>query len=201
MKENAVKLIYIRASKSKGYLALGFLDEEKNKYSLTVSEADYRRIGSHLIGDGISDFEFDSYKKSDELYRAKRKALSILSYGDNSEKMLRIKLLRSGFSGEISASVTEEMKNLGYINAERQLQRLVESLVNIHNIGPLKLFPKLIAKGYKKSDIQNAIDELTYSGAIDFSRSAERLIEKKLPEGASEEEKKQLLYKNGYSVC
>ena len=60
---------------------------------------------------------------------------------------------------------------------------------------------KLIAKGYKKEKIEAAIDELMQNGIIDFSEAERRLLEKKLPEGADENEKKQLLYKSGFHVC
>ena len=195
-----MKLIYIRDSKSKGYLALGFYDGE-NKYSLTVSESEHRRIGAHLSGDSISPEEFSEYRRADEIYRAKKRALNILSYGDNSEKMLGIKLYRAGFSREIINQTVEEMKSLGYIEDFRQLLSIIEHLVNIQNIGPLKIIPKLIAKGYKRERIEAAIDSLLCDGVIDFSEAKRRLIEKKLPEGVDENEKKQLLYKSGFQVC
>ena len=195
-----MKLIYIRDSKSKGYLALGFYDGE-NKYSLTVSESEHRRIGAHLSGDSISPEEFSEYRRADEIYRAKKRARNILSYGDNSERMLKIKLFRAGFSKDVIEDTAEEMKRLGYVEDFRQLLSVIERLVNIQNIGPLKIVPKLIAKGYKKEKIEAAIDELMQNGIIDFSEAKRRLIEKKLPEGADENAKKQLLYKSGFQVC
>ena len=94
-----------------------------------------------------------------------------------------------------------EMKALGYIEDFRQLLSIIERLVNIQNIGPLKIIPKLIAKGYKKEKIEAAIDSLLCDGVIDFEAAKEQLIKRKLSDGIDGEAKQQLLYKNGFYVC
>ena len=42
---------------------------------------------------------------------------------------------------------------------------------------------------------------LAEGGEVDFERSAVLLVAKKLTRGATDEEKKALLYKNGYDIC
>ena len=81
------------------------------------------------------------------------------------------------------------------------LRRLVKNEVALHHSGPLKIIPKLVAKGYSKSDVTRIISELEYEGEIDFEESKRLLLESKLKFTDDETEKKKLLYKNGYYVC
>ena len=60
----------------------------------------------------------------------------------------------------------------------------------------MKLIPKLISKGYKKSEILEVIDELKSRGEIDFDLAKERLLR-----GVPEDGTGKILYKNGYTVC
>ena len=63
-----------------------------------------------------------------------------------------------------------------------------------------KILAKLTAKGYEAYDIRKVMQSLMDSGEINFKNNAYRLIEKKLPSGATSDEKKTLLYKNGYKI-
>ena len=55
-----------------------------------------------------------------------------------------------------------------------------------------------MAKGYKKGEIESVTDDLILHGIVNFEKSKQKLIKKKFPDGASEEEVRALLYKNGY---
>ena len=186
---------FIKRSKANGYVCIG-ISTEKKDYSLTVSEREYACAGALLTGDSLNEDTLAELLLADEKYRAKLKALRVLSYGDNSENMLMRKLVSSGISRSVAHGVVCEMVSLGYINPHRQLKKLIRYEVNSKNCGPMKLFPKLMAKGYKKSDIEAVIDELTEAKEIDFEEAKRRLIEK-----ADGEEIKKILYKNGYTVC
>ena len=83
----------------------------------------------------------------------------------------------------------------------RQLTSLVLREANTSLCGPRKIRAKLLSRGYRGEDITSVIDSLLRSGEIDFERSAELLLEKKLTRGATEDEKKAILYKNGYNIC
>ncbi len=192
-----MKLIYIKPSKSKNYLTLGFTDGE-NKYSYTISELDYAELGSPLIGYLADERIISDIRKSDERYRATLCALRILSYGDNSKRNLYSKLISRSYSREVAEEVVCEMVGRGYINEENQLLRLVEREANSSLSGPRKISNKLMAKGFSRADIETAIDALVRSGNIDFEASKKALIEKKLARDATFDEKKALLYKYGY---
>ena len=62
------------------------------------------------------------------------------------------------------------------------------------------LFEKLVRAGFSKKASAKVMARLCESGEIDFGKNAKRLIEKKLPIDASSEEKKKLLYRNGFKV-
>lgn len=192
-------LVYIRDSKSRGYIRLG-IDCEGEVRSYTVSECEYRSLGSPASRDEISEDAFSAILTYDMKYRARLKALNILAYGDNSEKTLYMKLKRAGISSEIAEETVKEAVSRGYVDSERQIERLITNEVRLNLRGPMKIIPKLVSKGYSKGEIIRVMTRLADEGEIDFEDSKMQLIEKKLPEGASEEEKKKLLYKNGYKV-
>lgn len=193
-------VIYIREAKARGYLRIGLSDEEKIEY--TVSEADYRDADSPAVGDYLTRDALSLLKNADMRYKARMRALRILSLGDNSEKMLMLKLMRAGASRDIASEVTEEMVKLGYVNSQRQLERLIIYEVNEKLHGPRKLLPRLIAKGYSRDEVARVMNDLALDGEIDFEAAKMRLIEKHRLDIESDEEKiKKLLYKNGYSVC
>ncbi len=190
---------YVKEAASKGYIKVGVGDgEEKCAYVLSVAQ--YKELGELCRGDFLTREALSLLTHYDSLYRARLKAMRILSFGDNSVRTLVYKLKRAGFTTDVACEVAEEMLSLGYINTTRQLERLITSAVNLHNLGKRKIIPKLIAKGYDRADIEKTIDKLLLSGEIDFSLARERLIAK-LAENHTEEDAKKILYKNGHSVC
>ena len=180
-------------------MRVGVADGEK-KSSFVISEREYRESGEVRPRDEISDEMLEFFAKCDMRYKAKKRALNILSYGDNSERMLKRKLYTAGISRDIIDEVAEEMRSLGYINSERQISRLVINEVTLHSFGPGKIIPKLVSKGYDRSEVQRVISELVSRGEVDFSEARARLLRAKLSEDADDEERKKLLYKYGYKV-
>ena len=191
-------VIYVKDTE-RGYMRVGVADGEK-KSSFVISEREYRESGEVRPRDEISDEMLEFFTKCDMRYKAKKRALNILSYGDNSERMLKRKLYTAGISRDIIDEVAEEMRSLGYINSERQISRLVINEVTLHSFGPGKIIPKLVSKGYDRSEVQRVISELVSRGEVDFSEARARLLRAKLSEDADDEERKKLLYKYGYKV-
>lgn len=189
----------VRAGKSQGYLTVVVTDGEERK-TFTVSERDYLEAGSPRPGDYLDGDMLAALSHSDEVYRARLHALRILSYADNNERTLVRKLISRGISHSLATEVAHEMVGRGYIDEQRQLERLIITEANRNLIGPHRIKAKLTAKGYRGSDIDGIIEQLCDSGEIDFDRSRRLLIEKKLTRGATDDEIKKLLYKNGYSV-
>jgi SOS response regulatory protein OraA/RecX len=169
---------YVRPSKDKGRISLG-IDTGEELLALSVGQGAYSEAGEPEAGVLLSTDARDLLVKDDLTFRCMKKALSILSYGDNNRRTLYAKLCRGGFSGEISRSVTERCVSLGYVNEKRQLQRLCCVLANERLNGPSLIRKKLLAKGYRAPDIEEALDTLLEKKEIDFSESFRLLCKKK----------------------
>lgn len=169
--------------------------EETVKY--TITEGTYRGIGCPLSGVEIEDGALEVIAAEDEERRAVAKALSALSYSDKNERELYAKLVTSGFSREAAEAAVKECVMLGYVNERRQIEHLVRKYYRALE-GPSRIAMRLAARGYRKDEARAVITELRESGELDFAASRAALIEKKLPEGASSEEVKKLLFKHGY---
>lgn len=193
-------LIFVRDAKETNLLLLG-ISEEGESARYTVNLSTYREIGAPSAGDELDGEQLAAVKYTDELLRAKKKALNILAFADNNKRTLSVKLYRAGFGREITEAVVTEMVERGYINESRQLERLILNEANVKLRGPGRIIPALVAKGFSSSDIREALSALESSGEIDFSRNARLLLEKKLSDDADEDEAKKILFKNGYKTC
>lgn len=193
------KIVYIKESKTKGYLILGVSDGEE-KRAFFVALQLYSSLGSPSRGYELDEGEISALEECNEEYRALRKALSLLSYADNSERSLKMKLLRAGYSRTASDAAVREVVRLGYLKEDDQLERLILSEANLRLVGPMKLIPKLVSKGYSVSDVKRVLERLSDEGEIDFDENRRRLLEKKLPDDATDEEKYKLLKSYGYKT-
>ena len=188
--------MYIKSIKSanvKGYLKLE-IDTGAGIEWLLLSDAQYDALGRPSPCEEISDEDFRAASDGDEYNRAKKKALNILSFGDNSERGLMAKLARASFSRHIRELVVSEMKALGYVDEERQLARSIEILANSKLYGPKKIFSSLASKGYSAEKIKAVMRRLEIEKNIDFKESKEKLT----AEISDCEEKRKVLYKNGF---
>ena len=192
-------LQFVRDSKDSRLLLLG-ISEEGESARYTVNLSAFAEIGSPSVGDFLDEEQMSVVIYTDELLRAKKKALNILAYADNNKKSLYSKLVRAGFSRDISSAVCDEMIERGYINERDQLLRLVEAEANRKLRGPGRILPALAAKGYSSSEIRSVMAELCDKGEIDFSKNARILLEKKMSSDANEDEMKRILYNNGYKI-
>ena len=190
-------LKFIREKKDSNLLSLGIGGEESVVYTVNLSA--FRDAGAPSVGDELDDEQIELLRQSDEYVRATRKALNILAYADNNRRNLSAKLARAGFDRRVCDRVVSDMLNHGYIDEKRQLERIIFVEANVKLCGPLKIIPTLSAKGYSASDIREVMHTLVSSGEIDFKKNAKTLLDKKLPDGDTEEKKK-FLYKNGYKV-
>ena len=194
------KLIYIREAKgAKGYLVLGIAENGKKK-SYTVSKSVYAELGSPERSSDIDSEQAEIIAGEDERFRALRKALSLLSYSDNSERELGVKLRRAGFSRECAELAVHKVKSLGYVNEEKQIERAVLNEANLKLSGPMKIIPKLVAKGYSSELIRSVMIRLSDEGKIDFDDNKRRIREEYFSDSENTVEYKKFLYKKGYKA-
>ena len=195
---NMKKLVYARPATDKSRVVLGVGDGDGVKrYSVEKSLFESLLLSR---GEEVSETVLCEIIDSNNLYRARKKALSQLSISDSSERALVLKLRRAGYSREVAERVGREMVSYGYIDEVRQLTRLVLREANENLRARAAIVPRLAAKGYSAAAICRVLDSLIESGEISPEENAQRLREKMLPESASEEEVKKLMYKYGYGA-
>lgn len=189
-------VIYIKDMKEKNLLLLG-VSEEGETARYTVSRALYSEIGMPFVGCELDTGALEEIRNYDELYRAKKKALSLLALADNNRNGLKLKLLRAGFSKDVCEECVREMVGQGYINEERTLERLI--ILEAKKLrGPLRITAQLSSKGYSSTMIRRVMHGLCESGELDFDEIKERLVETKLSADADEDDIRKLLYKHGF---
>lgn len=188
-----MKVAYIRPTKTKRVRVGIERDGECLAYS--ISESLYITL-SLVRGGAIDEDTLSVILEDDERYRAMAKALSLLSYGDNTKRALFMKLSRAGFRREVASDTVKECVRLGYIDEHRQITRAVEIEANRSLRGKDHIVKKLVGRGYKISQVLSVIDELTDAGVIDFERSFVELCNK---HGAkTPEERARLAHKCGF---
>ena len=191
------KILSVRAKEGKTPLVIitVLTDDKKQKY--TISEGTYREIGCPLSGEEIDEEKLSVMLCEDEKRRALLKSLNTLAYADNNKATLRRKLRMAGFSSEASEEAIRECVMRGYIDEERQAERLILKHAS-ELLGPYKIRAKLVSRSYSPSLISKTMKALEERGEVNFRENRALLLSSKLPDDASYDEKMKLLYKYGY---
>ncbi len=170
------------------------VDGEKVAY--TVSEGTYREIGCPLSTEEISYDALQAILREDGHRQALKKALRVLAFADNNTASLRRKLFAAGFTAEQTDFAVQECLNLGYIDENEQLRRIITRLAERELMGPHRIYKKLVHSGYRGADVKAVSDELVREGIINYADGRRRLIQKHAPKTPLD--KKKLLYRYGY---
>ncbi len=171
--------------------------EKSYKKSIRINEDDYSSIGSPSVDSRISEADYKALCRRAKKTGALDDALRILSYGDNNKATLVRKLTSRGYDQKSASEVADGLCKAGYINESDQAYRYVLSLANTKMMGPKKIYPYLLCRGYKKEDIDEGISQAISRKELDFSKIKTALILKYRPQ--DDEEEKKLLYKHGFS--
>lgn len=170
-----------------------YFEGESHTVSTALFDALCLTRGSIVDEDTMSRITEDECE-----YLAMKKALSLLSFADNSPRALRGKLIRSGFSRELSERVVAECISFGYIDEERQIARLALTEANSALRGKRYIVAKLARRGYSPSFVSRVIDRLVEEGEIDFHGNLAALT-KKLGI-TSPDERRKIAYKYGFTT-
>ena len=189
-----MRILYLRqcAEGKRVLIALGDREAEQ-RYSVSVSL--YEELGHPTVGDELDGEAIRAIVLDDEKYRAMKKALSLLGYSDKNQKTLFLRLKSAGFSTEASSDTVRQCVALGYIDEQRQLQRLIMKEASLLR-GPRLIASKLAAKGYGASSVRSAMDKLCQNGELDFSSNLSRLYRRL--DARSDEERRAVRYKYGF---
>ena len=111
----------------------------------------------------------------EELVRAKRRALYLLTDMDRTEKELYDRLKKTGYSEETVNAAMEYVKSFGYIDDVRYARKYIEIFRDRKS--RRKMMYDMAAKGVDREVIENAFLEYPEYNETDLIR---RLAEKKL---------------------
>jgi SOS response regulatory protein OraA/RecX len=145
--------------------------------SLSITAADFRRIGEDVLVDGnaIDDEVYEDISFSNKKLLCIQKALKYLEYAPQSEKTLRIKLCKksSSFGGgngkktvfptEIVDAAMEILKENGYIDDMRLALDYCDEYFNNCQMSPAKIKSKLFQKGFDSETVSAVFDEFEFS--------------------------------------
>lgn len=111
----------------------------------------------------------------EELTRAKKRALYLLTDQDRTEKQLREKLEKTGYSGQVIEETIEYVRSFGYIDDLRYSVRYIEYYRSKKSAKRLRY--DLLKKGVPADVIDSAFEE---AGEWDERDQIRTLAEKKL---------------------
>ncbi len=140
--------------------------KNKDRVNIYVDDSFFLSVFSELIytfnlKKGMSIDESNLKKLlDDEMYiKAKNKALNILAKADQSEKIIKDKLLVD-FEEHIADKVIEFLKHNKFIDDENLAQKIVNTNVNFNKYGKNKIKQNLYNKGINKSSIDTVISQV-----------------------------------------
>lgn len=169
-------------------------------FEMLVSEEQYARFDIKE-GDRIDDAHFLKIREEMIFDNARRQAFTILSYGENNRKSLIQKLRAKGFSPDVCENIADYMEHRGYIDEKKQIGLLCDTYLR-KKFGKLKIKSELIAKGYKREDVEAYVSRNL--SEVNFADNCAYIIENKycpLPRESQEIAKMMgALMKYGYTI-
>ena len=156
MSEGAEMLLTLQISDDDG-------NKEKRKILLFTNQ--YLELGLRK-GVVLTEDDFDVIEKYSKECLAIRKGSDLLSYSSSSRKKLVQRLRSKGIDRESAESAALHLKKLGVINEELDVYRQVESCLR-KLWGKKRIYQELLAKGYEKGCIENALRDITKEQMIE----------------------------------
>ncbi len=110
----------------------------------------------------------------EERIHARKTALNILSYSDNTETRLREKLSAKGFSAESADDAVEYVMSRGWLDEQKQAEAALRYLAEVKLFGRRRILQELRKRGFRRE----VIDGCDF-GSFDFPANCRRLWEKR----------------------
>ena len=135
----------------------------------------------------------------DEVLQAKKKAMNLLLHNDRTEKELRDRLKRAGFSEMAEEEAIAYVRSFHYIDDARYAKRFVELYQNRKSKKQLML--DLSRRGVSDTDIQDAFSE-EWQGDLQALQAALKKKTQDISKLTYEEKQKvaAYLYRKGFSM-
>lgn len=137
----------------------------------------------------------------EELLRAQKKAMSLLSYNDRTEWELMDKLLKAGFSEEAVNGATEYVKSFHYIDDERYAMRFVDIYHKSRSINRLR--QDLTKRHVPEEYICLALESVDGGDSEALEKEIQKILSGKDLDCLEYKEKQKVaakLYRKGFSV-
>lgn len=167
---------------------------ETVKYGVTENE--YLALGTPAVGETLDGEREEALRAMHSAHVALSAAVRILSFSDNNPEQLRRKLRARGHSPEATERAIAEVIRRGYLRESDLLERAVLAAAK-KLWGPRRITESLVAKGYRRDEVESTLTHLQEVGEIDFRESRRRLLDGRL-RGEPREKQKAFLYRYGY---
>ena len=129
----------------------------------------------------LSQGDFDKVERCSKECLAIRKGTELLSYSSSSRKRLVQRLRNKGIDRENAESAAEHLANIGAINEECDVEHQVD--LRLKKLwGKKRIYNELLAKGYEKEHIANALEDITKEQMIENCAALLRKKHKTIPE-------------------
>ena len=149
MSEGAEMLLSLVISNDEG-------KRERKKILLFTEQ--YLELGIRR-GSILDEETFENLEKMSKLCLAMRKGSDLLSYSASSRVRLAQRLRGKGIDKESAETAVERLDEMGLINEEHDVERLVSSCVK-KLWGKKKIYRELCAKGYEKEIVSRELSAI-----------------------------------------
>ena len=180
-------------------------DSHSERRRLTVSSRmlfEIGNIGVNVLPYSLTTEQFDLLEYDEKLWEAVKKGYDLLSYGDNTERRLAMKLRERGFMADIAEDAAAYLVSEGAIDESGQLERFVTGLAERKHYGPARIRQEVIRHGFSREIVSEKLGALF--DEIDFYSQLMYLLERKCDISSLDDMKyRQKLYaamqRQGYS--
>ena len=132
----------------------------------------------------------------EEFDREKTKVLKYILYKKRTEQEIKNKFGQT-IEENLLEDIIQYLKEAKYINDTEYIQKTVNNFIALKNLSIREIQYKLVAKGLKRSDIEDYLYENQEELERYEIKSAQNIIYKKMT-SMEQEEVKQFLLKKGY---
>lgn len=150
MSEGAEMLLTLQISDNAG-------NKEKRKLLIFTNQYLELSLRKGMI---LDEERYDALEKCSKECIAIRKGSNLLSYSSSSRSRLVQRLRSKGIDKESAESAASHLANMGAINEELDTEREVEACLR-KLWGKNRIYQDLVAKGYQKEYIENALSGIT----------------------------------------
>lgn len=140
------------------------------------------------VGEFLGAEKYEALEFAEECSNAAVRAVSFLSFGDNTARKLSEKLRQKGFSKAAAAEAVRFCVEKRYINEEEQLRRLMEQLCERKKYGLRRIRQEIFIKGFSDDAVKSVFEET--AAELDFDAAVTDRVRKLGADAFSTPEKK-----------